>query len=220
MQKLVLPFKKQMMLCGYRNAEYLKYWKYEHLGVDISTIQGGAGDDHVIYGSGEGVVVAVGKDNSLGWGVAVLYKDVYNHQTKEVYNVIARYMHMNEVYVFEGQKITSETPIALEGKEGTGDYHLHIEFDIDTDYPVYSPQVSKGHTFWKKGTDSTINPSFLFHVSETRITVPPTYNPAWLNKEDFNIPYAETDIAALYNELKRKYEKLVAAIGELTKEFS
>lgn len=221
MQRLILPFKKQMMLCGYRNKEYLKYWKYEHLGVDISTIQGGAGSDHVIYGSGEGEVVAVGKDNSLGWGVAILYKDVYNHKTGEVYDVIARYMHMKEVYVTQGQKVTINTPIAPEGKEGTGDYHLHIEFDTDTNWPTYSPQVSAGHTFWRKGTDSSINPSFLFHVSDDRQIVPPTYNPAWLNSEDFNFPLAEVTVVTNdYNELKNKYDELLIAINDLLKKYS
>ena len=40
MHKLIMPFKRQMMLCGYKNAEYQKYWGYPHYGVDISTIQG------------------------------------------------------------------------------------------------------------------------------------------------------------------------------------
>ena len=219
MQKIVLPFKKQMMLCGYRNPEYRKFWEYEHLGVDISTIQGGAGSDHVIYGSGDGEVVAVGKDNSLGWGVAILYKDVYNHQTGEVRDLIARYMHMSEVYVVKGQKVNIDTPIALEGKEGTEDYHLHIEFDTDIKFPTYSPQVSAGHTFWRKGTDSTVNPSFLFHVSKERQIVPPTYNPAWLNEEDFSFPVAEMQTVSLeeYKALKEKHENLLAAIEELIK---
>lgn len=28
-QKLKMPFKSQMMLCGYKNAEYKKYWGYD-----------------------------------------------------------------------------------------------------------------------------------------------------------------------------------------------
>lgn len=210
MQKLIMPFKRQMMLCGYKNPEYQKHWGYPHYGVDISTIQGKAGDDHVIYSSGEGTVVAVGKDNSLGWGVAVLYKNCINHKAGVAADLIARYMHMSEVYVTEGQQVAAGTPLALEGKEGTGDYHLHLEFDTDTAYPAYSPQVSLGHSFWKKGTDSSINPSFVLHIGEGQEVVKPTYNPAWLNDEDFAIPKLtlEPDYKVLYN-------KAMAALSEI-----
>lgn len=54
MQYLVMPFTRCMMLCGYKNPEYTKYWGYPHYGVDISTIQGGASDDHRILASAKG----------------------------------------------------------------------------------------------------------------------------------------------------------------------
>lgn len=187
-QNLVIPFKKSMMLCGYKNANYKEAWGYPHYGVDISTIQGGAGDDHNIYGSGNGTVVAVGKDNSLGYGVAILYKDCANRYGTESVDIIARYMHMKSISVKTGDAVTVNTLIGVEGKEGTEDYHLHFEMDTDTKYPTYSPQVSKGHTFWKKGTDSTLNPSLWMWQDENHVLVKPTYNPAWLNDVDKNIP--------------------------------
>ena len=100
--------------------------------------------------------------------------------------------------------------MGVEGKEGTGDYHLHIEFDTDIAYPRYSPQVSAGHSFWLKGTDSTVDPSHLFHVGEGQVIVPPTYNPAWLNEDDFNIPAlpAEKDYKALYEKAAAIIEKI------------
>jgi murein DD-endopeptidase MepM/ murein hydrolase activator NlpD len=214
MQKLIMPFKKCMMLCGYKNAEYQKYWKYPHYGVDISTIQGKAGTDHTIYSSGNGTVLAVDRDNSLGYGIAILYEDCYNHHTGENYSVIARYMHMNEVFVSKGQKLATGEKIAIEGKEGTGDYHLHLEFDVDTKYPTYSPQVSSGHSFWKKGTDSTVNPSYLFHIGDNQEVVKPTYNPAWLNKEDFVIPkIEEINYKSLYEADHAKLEKIKEILG-------
>ena len=218
MQKLLMPFKKQMMLCGYKNPEYKKYWGYSHYGVDISTIQGGAGDDHTIYASGNGIVAAVGRDNSLGWGIAVVYTDCINHKTGEIYDLTARYMHMSECYVAAGQKVYAATPLALEGKEGTGDYHLHIEFDTDVKAPLFSPQVSKGHSFWKKGTDTTVDPSFILHTSKDRTTVKPTYNPAWLNRDDFDIPLTNEDITecdykAMYHTAKDKLGKISKIIS-------
>ncbi len=218
MQKLLVPFKKQMLLCGYKNPEYKKYWGYQHYGTDISTIQGGAGDDHTVYASGDGTVAAAGKDNSLGWGIAVIYKDCLNHKTGEIYDLTARYMHMAECYVAVGQKVCADTALALEGKEGTEDYHLHIEFDTDTDDPLFSPQVSKGHSFWKKGIDTSVDPSLVMHTSGERVIVEPVYNPAWLNTEDFNIPAAvceeaETDYRSLYEAAKSKLEKISGIIN-------
>ena len=214
MQKLLIPFKSQMMLCGYKNTMYKNYWGYPHYGVDISTIQGGAGSDNTVYGSGNGIVVASGQDNRLGYGVAIFYKDCLNHKTGEVYDLIARYIHMKTVYVKTGDVVTSSTKIGVEGKEGTGDYHLHIEFDRDIKYPTYSPQVSMQSTFWKKGTDTTVNPSFIFHASADRKNVDPTYNPEWLNMEDFKIPFLAVDVnyKMLYDEQleigKKQVDKL------------
>lgn len=45
--------------------------------MDISTYQGNTGNDHRILASGEGVVLAAGKDSRLRYGAAVLYKDVF-----------------------------------------------------------------------------------------------------------------------------------------------
>lgn len=190
MQKLSMPFRRQMMLCGYKNARYRSHWGYPHYGVDISTIQGGAGDDPTVYAGGSGTVLAAGRDNSLGYGLAVLYPEVYNHKTGRVQSLVARYMHLRSISVKAGQKVTRGEKLGVEGKEGTGDYHLHLEFDSDVTlgYAVWSPQVSSGHTFWKKGLDSTVNPSHVLHIGEGQTVVEPTYNPAWLNPEDLTLP--------------------------------
>lgn len=217
MQKLIMPFKRQMMLCGYKNAKYLANWKYPHYGIDVSTIQGKAGDDHIIYASGDGVVVSVGEDSSLGWGLAVLYKDCHNHHTGQTRDLVARYMHMPAVYVIKDQAVKAGDKLAIEGKEGTGDYHLHLEFDTDSQWPVYSPQVAAGKTFWKKGSDSAVNPSHVLHVGTGQEIVKPTYNPAWLNAEDFVIPAitVETVPKAEYDALQAKYDALVAGLKNL-----
>lgn len=192
-QKLKMPFKSQMMLCGYKNGEYRKYWGYDHYGVDISTIQGNAGKDHKIYASGNGEVIAVGKDNTLGYGVVILYADCES-RSGEVKDLAVKYMHMKECFVTLGEVIEDGELIGVEGKEGTGDYHLHLEMDTDVDYPTYTPQVSNGHTFWKKGVDTTVNPSLWLFVGDGQKIVEPIYNPAWLNKEDFDIPeYKENE---------------------------
>lgn len=212
MQYLVMPFTRGMMMCGYKNPEYTKYWGYPHYGVDISTIQGGASDDHRILASGEGVVLAAGKDSRLGYGAAVLYRDVFHHQTGETVSVVGRYMHMKSLSVKEGEKVQAGTVIGEEGKEGTSDYHLHLEFDTDVTpaYATWSPQVVGTGGFWKKGVDSTVNPSYLLHIGPGQSLAEPTYNPAWLNPEDFVIPRLESpddcagQLAALQKELEQE----------------
>ena len=209
MQRLIMPFKKQMMLCGYKNVEYLKKWGYPHYGVDISTIQGQGGEDPTVYASGHGVVLLAGWDKKLGGAVCVMYPGAYNHETGKSADVVARYMHLASVSVKTGDAVKVGSVLGVEGKEGTEDYHLHLEFDTDLKYPQYSPQVA-GSDFWKKGTDSTWNPSNVLHVGEGQEIVPPTYNPAWLNAEDIAIPHVpvETDYKALYIKAKAQLDAI------------
>ncbi len=199
MQKLVLPFQKSQNLCGFKNANYLAYWKYSHYGLDISTIQGNAGTDHNIYGSGDGVVKAVGYDNSVGNTVIVVYEDVYMHGLDKVADLTARYAHMASTNVKVGDTVTVNTVLGVEGKTPLSagwDEHLHIEFDTDTTYYQYSPQVGSSDdqktadegNIWIKGTDSCIDPSLVWYQTLDRYLVPPTYNPSWLNTTDKTVP--------------------------------
>ena len=228
MQRLIMPFNRQMMLCGYKNSEYHKHWGYPHYGVDISTIQGGAGDDPTVYASGDGIVLAAGKDNSLGYGVCVFYSGAYDRASGRSVDVVGRYMHLRSISVATGDTVKAGTPLGVEGKEGTGDYHLHLEFDTDLQYPAYSPQVSAGHSFWKKGTDSTLDPSSLLHIGTGQVIVDPTYNPAWLNESDLTIPVVPVvvDYKELYaeaikerDEANAKLEKLCDRLRDLLSDF-
>lgn len=195
-QRLLLPFRRGMLLCGYKNPQYERHWGYPHYGIDISSRQGNAGDDDSIYAGGSGQVLAAGHDNTLGYGAAVLYRGCIAHSGGK-YDLVARYMHMRTLCVAAGDAVDTSTVIGLEGKEGTADYHLHLELDTDTapEYAVWSPQVSRGHTFWKKGRDTTLNASCLLWQSKERLSVPPTYNPEWLNAEDLSIPQCPGDDA-------------------------
>ena len=218
MQKLKMPFQRQMMLCGYKNPNYTKAWGYAHYGVDLSSAYAGTGADRRIYASGEGICVDCGWDNSGGNIVIVLYPEVYIHATGETKSLVARYMHLSSIAVTKGEKVVAGSVLGVEGNTKTTDFHLHLEFDTDTDprYYAYSPQVSNRDdaasreqgNLLKKGRDSSVNPSYVLHVSKEQEIVPPTYNPAWLNKEDFMIPALGEELDwqaryfALYNELK------------------
>lgn len=216
MQKLLMPFKSQMMLCGYKNAEYKKHWGYPHYGVDISTIQGQGGEDPTVYASGNGIVLLAGWDEKLGGALCVFYPEAYNHETGKYADLVARYMHLAFVAVKTGSAVRPGDVLGIEGKEGTADYHLHLEFDTDIKYPAYSPQVA-GSSFWKKGTDSTVNPSYLLHIGADQEIVKPTYNPAWLNTEDFVIPVIEVepDYREMYMSEKAKNDLIAIKINEI-----
>lgn len=189
MQKLRLPFKESTMVCGYKTMIYLKEHGFNHFGIDISTIQGHNCSDHTVYASGEGRVVYAGWDTKLGGAVCIRYDNVYNHKTGRVLNVIARYMHMKEVKVKTGDKVKLDTPVGVEGDEGTTGYHLHLEFDSVLSTPKSTPQVSSGLSFWvHTNKDTTINPSFLLHQDSKHTLLPDNWVDGWLNYEDKNIP--------------------------------
>ena len=191
MQKLRLPFKESTMLCGYKTQRYLNAWGYPHYGIDISTYQGKKVPDHTIYASGVGTVVAAGWDSKLGGALCIRYDDVYDRRTGKTISVISRYMHMEKVLVKQGDTVRLDTPIGIEGKEGTSNYHLHLEFDTDLNYPKWTPQVSKGLSFWVKGTDSTVNPSCLLYQDKSHTILPDNWEDGWLNQEDKNIPFVD-----------------------------
>ena len=217
MQKLLMPFNKCMMLCGYKNPEYTKYWGYKHYGVDISTIQGNASNDHRVLASGDGTVIDCGFDNSGGNIILIRYNDVYNHKTGKVQSLIARYMHLASINVKAGQNVSALEAIGIEGKSQTKGYHLHIEFETDINYPYHSPQVSgrddkltrkQGNILLHGPEDATINPSHIFYIGEGQTIVEPTYAPNWLNSEDLIIPKLDNNI----------YEEYKKALSELAKE--
>lgn len=205
--KLTLPFNKSMMLCGYKVNPYKEHWGYPHYGIDISAKE--ANGNMYVLASGDGVVLASAKDNTLGGGIAILYKDCESRYGERV-DIIARYMHLSALNVEKGDVVKRGQVIGYEGKEGTESEHLHLEFDTDTLYPTYSPQVSNNHTFWMKGIDKTVNPSLWLWCGEDQELVTPTYNPAWLNAEDFDIPRIGKDINVPGKEEDKmaEYEKL------------
>lgn len=190
--KLTLPFNKSMYLCGYKVNPYKEYWGYPHYGVDISAKE--ANGNMYVLASGDGKVLAAEKDNTLGGGIAILYKDCESRYGEKI-DIVARYMHLSALNVKTGDIVKRGDVIGHEGKEGTQDYHLHLEFDTDTVYPTYSPQVDNRHTFWMKGIDTTVNPSLWLWMGDGQELVSPTYNPAWLNAEDFNIPKCKEENA-------------------------
>ena len=144
-QRLVLPFARQMLLVGYKNDKYREYWGYPHYGLDLSAAQCGGSADRSVLASGDGEVAAAGKDDSLGWGVAVRYPACLSHGGEKK-DLVVRYLHLKSAAVKAGDRVKAGDVLGVEGREGTADYHLHLELDTDTEWPVHTPQVSAGHS--------------------------------------------------------------------------
>lgn len=198
MQYLKLPIDDFKPTAGYDNAKYVSYWGFKHYGVDCVSASG----SRELYGLGKGTVFAAGLDglngkttgkgSGCGFCLVVIYEDCYDWVLKEFYDVVATYMHMKAMpLVKKGDKVTEKTLLGYYGNTGanTTGAHLHIQFDKDTNYPLYCCGLSaKGHSLLKKGTvDSTVNPVNFLHIDKDQtITVPKS---AWYDSNDFlNIP--------------------------------
>lgn len=228
-QRLIFPFTSGMIICGYKTLRYKSYWGYPHYGIDISSYQGGqTTTDHIIRASGEGTVVWCQYDNpsagakSLGWAIAIQYNDCIARDGS-VKSFVVRYMHSPKVYVKKGQRVKAGDPIADEGNVGTKEPHVHMELDVDTNYPQYTPQVSAGHSGWKGpkegAKDSTVNPSIWLWQDATHKTVPYNFgDKTWITGGiDDNLPVVPTVVpidtsAAQIAQLKAQIAALQATI--------
>lgn len=186
-QNLILPFMNCKVVAGYKVAAYTAYWKYAHLGLDYKS----TGSLNVIA-SGNGKVVLAGLDNAVGNTVAIVYDDVYNHVTKKTQPLVARYMHLKSIAVKVNQIVKAGDVIGVEGKTGSGGWseHLHVEFDTDTQWPEYSPQVAGSNLIKKSPAgypDTTVNPSHIFHRRKDQVIVNGGQT-GWTTQADWNLP--------------------------------
>ena len=82
--------------------------------------------------------------------------------------------------------------------------------------------MAAGRTFWQKGIDSTIDPSHVLHIGAEQEIVKPTYNPAWLNPEDFAIPLVPEDAPdykALYEAAQAKLAEFKAGLAAFIEKY-
>ena len=226
-QKLILPYKSCKVVAGYKRPAYRNYWGYNHYGCDYVGVS-----NLDIIASGNGTVLTAGYDNNVGNTVCILYPDVVNHKTGKTQSLIARYMHLKSIAVKVGQKLQAGDKIGVEGATGAGKWasHLHIEFDTDTAWPNYSPQV-EGANLIKKGVDSTVNPSHLFHRGAGQ-SISNYGTPNYTIAEDWTLPVLAADsggigdtvpsaefdaLAKLYDALYDDRQRLQSDYDELAK---
>ena len=202
MQRLVLPINTFKPTAGYKNKKYLRYWKFNHFGIDC------VGSD-TVYALGNGVVMAAGCDgkngkttgatSGCGYVAIVVYKDCENNKTGKASDLTVTYMHLREMpRVKAGQAVTKDTVIGYMGNTGanTTGKHLHLQMDTDTRFWQYCAGLKKRHygifKFAKGGNvDSTVNPvNYLWYDYNQKII---TRFSEWYEKADFDrIPKVKT----------------------------
>lgn len=163
-QKLIFPINKMRVTAGYKNANYKKQFGYTHYGMDMTDQ---AKTDKTVWASGKGQVTHCGDHPTGGNVIVIVYKQcqLVNGQVNDL---VIRYYHLDKIYVKAGQKVTKDTRIGLYGNTGaSAGAHLHIEIDMDTKYPNYTPQTSTSNNVLKAGIDSTIKPMLALWCKST-----------------------------------------------------
>lgn len=195
-QLLILPINTARVTAGYKNAAYLKGQGYAHYGIDYNDPV--SGKKVPVWASGAGTVLAAGLDNVLGNTLVVRYPGVYIPATGKVQDLILRYCHLDSISCTKGQKVTKDTQLGVMGMTGrnaTG-VHLHLEVDMDTEYPLYSPTISTSSNVIKAGArgaaDTTLDPSTMLVLKDTapdnQSIIGDARWPTWWSDADVALP--------------------------------
>lgn len=168
-QLLYYPMEDCTISAGFKNARYKKAYGYPHYGVDFDSKRR---VDFETLSSGNGTVIGVEKNkNSLGCVIVIQYDNVYYPAKNTIVSVIMRKYHSDKAYVRVGQKVKALQPIGkVSGDSSKGHDHDHTEFDLDTKYPFYTPQVSESASrmLVRKGANdkTMINPLDILVVNK------------------------------------------------------
>lgn len=227
-QALVLPINKCVFSAGYKNALYLKQQGYNHYGIDLFS-----DSNQKVYACGNGEVLAAGLDGTngvysgLGYVAVILYKNVYVPSTKTVMDLVCRMFHFESLSVKTGDKVTKDTLIGLYGNTGGTlvngakmGYHLHIEFDKDTVYPMHAYGVSGTYSkIIKRGTvDSTLNPSGVWFIKSDSPDNQSIYGKytGWYTTTDINLPkYSDIIWEKANGEAPKQSDSLIMILAQL-----
>jgi murein DD-endopeptidase MepM/ murein hydrolase activator NlpD len=125
------------------------------------------GSPRSFYASGSGVVLGLSSNaaNTVGRWAAVKYPDVAGWG-----DVVARYFHLDQIFVRAGQTVSLNTLIGRYGSTGTYSTgaHLHVELDSDAAYWNYTPTLSSANGGLAPGVrgqkDTTLNPAYVFKL--------------------------------------------------------
>lgn len=194
-QKLILPFDDCQINAGYKSARYKKDWGFTHYGIDLVEKK----QQRTLYASGNGMVVACGKDGAtdkdrLGNCVVVVYNDVQLADGRKL-NLSCRMFHLARIDCKVGQTVRAGTVLGEYGSTGaySSGPHLHIEFDSDVRYPTYAVGIGQDGNVIKRGTiDSTLDPcKVLWLGAGQSLTAPAAWvAEGWVAAESLQLPQA------------------------------
>lgn len=136
-QKLILPINAAKLTASMKTDSYRRRFGFEHYGVDMVCTSG----SRTLYASGNGKVVAAGRDRVVGNVVAVCYPNALHRPTGKAMDVVFRYYHLETILVKEGERVTKDTRLGVYGNTGSLKMALHLEADTDVAHPLYSPTV-------------------------------------------------------------------------------
>lgn len=220
-QRLRLPINHMCITSNYMNPNYRKQWGFNHYGIDaIST-----GASTAIFAIGNGIIYKCGQDgctltgpgSRLGNVIIAIYRDVYCNDGK-IRDLTCRMYHIDKILCAKGDSITAGTIIGHYGNTGanTSGPHLHIEFDIDCNYPEYGVGIAGDGNIVRKGSAQTsINPSNIWYRAKNQTIIGP--EEGWASNADVSIPLLNVDdeLSALQSDIALLRSKL-SAIRKLT----
>ena len=226
-QRLILPLNTARVTAGYKMPIYNKQYGYAHYGCDYNDVT--VGLTQKAYGMGNGLVTHCGWDSRCGNVICLVYKNVELHDGT-VLDIACRLYHLSSIAVRKGQAVNRDTYLGNIGNTGmvSSGVHLHVEFDRDSSYPNYTPQIGGNGTILRKAVavgsqpaDTTIDPSTVFWLGNGQSLIPTNYAGGWVAQKDFNLPAAdgvpEYDGSAA---LKRALDDALNQIDELKAEIS
>ena len=216
-QRLVLPINDMRLTASYKNAAYRQRFGFDHYGVDATSRSGNT----ALYGLGSGIVVAAGLDGAKGEASGCGYVLVIKYPAcvingRDAADLVCTYFHMREKPpVKTGDEVTTETLLGHYGNTGanTTGAHLHIQFDTDTDYPLWCSGISgKESLILKPGTvDSTVDPLDVLHIGPGQ-SLMSDVDPKYYAGENLDLPTAGDE------GWEAKYKGLVAKLKALLEE--
>lgn len=143
MQQLLFPLSKPKLTASWQTEAYRVRFGFEHYGIDAVSRD----NTRTVRASGYGLVVEAGSDNVVGNILVIRYINCQRRgsgSASTLSDLIVRTMHHDRLMVKKGDLVYPGLVIAFYGN--TGQYssgaHLHLEVDIDTSNPLYSPTVA------------------------------------------------------------------------------
>ena len=206
-QTLHMPVDDMRITSGYKAPAYLTDPETSQYGTrygadyrDVN-VSGSTVVPNNILASGEGYVYRSGLDANAGYFACIVYPKAYikasSSGARKYQDITVRYWHMdslnsdyNNIDYTNPKRIHNRDVIGTMGQKGvaTG-IHLHVECDTDTTpkYTFWSPTHWKSPDKLKNGTDSTINPGWVFTVgaNQTVIIKQSKITNNWVTDDDY-----------------------------------